>query len=31
MANLAQMVNVIHSIILTEGRHMILTPTYFVF
>ena len=31
MANLAQMVNVIHSIILTEGRHMILTPTYYVF
>ena len=31
MANLAQMVNVIHSIILTDGPDMVLTPTYFVF
>ena len=31
MANLAQMVNVIHSIILTEGNMMVLTPTYHVF
>ena len=30
-ANLAQMVNVIHSLILTQGDRMILTPTYFVF
>jgi len=31
MANIAQMVNVIHSIILTKGEKMILTPTYHVF
>ena len=31
MANLAQMVNVIHSIILTEGNRMLLTPTYHTF
>lgn len=31
MANLAQMVNVIHSIILTEGEKMLLTPTYHLF
>ena len=31
MANLAQMVNVIHAIILTEGKQMVLTPTYHVF
>ncbi len=31
MANLAQMVNVIHSLILTEGSQMVLTPTYHVF
>ena len=31
MANLAQMVNVIHSIILTEGDRMLLTPTYHTF
>lgn len=31
MANLAQMVNVIQSVILTEGEKMILTPTYHVF
>ena len=31
IANLAQMVNVLQSIILTEGGNMILTPTYHVF
>lgn len=31
MANLAQMVNVIHSLILTEGERMVLTPTYHLF
>lgn len=31
MANLAQMINVLQSVILTEGEKMILTPTYFVF
>ncbi|NLG05493.1 MAG: alpha-N-arabinofuranosidase [Clostridia bacterium] len=31
MANLAQMVNVLQSVILTEGERMILTPTYHVF
>lgn len=31
MANLAQMVNVLQSVILTEGSDMILTPTYHVF
>jgi alpha-N-arabinofuranosidase len=31
MANIAQMVNVLQSVILTEGEHMILTPTYHVF
>lgn len=31
MANLAQMVNVLQSIILTEGKKMVLTPTYHVF
>lgn len=31
MANLAQMVNVLQSVILTEGKKMILTPTYHVF
>jgi alpha-N-arabinofuranosidase len=30
-ANIAQMVNVLQSIILTEGDKMILTPTYYVF
>ncbi len=30
-ANLAQTVNVIHSLILTEGDKMLLTPTYWVF
>ncbi|MDY6946119.1 MAG: alpha-L-arabinofuranosidase C-terminal domain-containing protein [Pseudomonadota bacterium] len=31
MANLAQMVNVLQSMILTSGRQMVLTPTYHVF
>lgn len=31
VANLAQAVNVIHSIILTDGDKMLLTPTYHVF
>jgi alpha-N-arabinofuranosidase len=31
MANLAQTVNVLQSVILTEGERMILTPTYHVF
>lgn len=31
MANLAQMVNVLQSVILTEGDRMVLTPTYHVF
>ncbi|NLU53088.1 MAG: alpha-N-arabinofuranosidase [Clostridiaceae bacterium] len=31
MANIAQMVNVLQSVILTEGANMILTPTYHVF
>ena len=31
MANLAQMVNVLQSVILTDGADMILTPTYHVF
>ena len=31
MANIAQMVNVLQSMILTEGGKMILTPTYYVF
>ena len=30
MANLAQMVNVLQSVILTKGEKMILTPTYYV-
>ncbi len=30
MANIAQMVNVIHALILTDGDAMVLTPTYFV-
>lgn len=30
MANIAQMVNVIHSLILTDGPKMVLTPTYYV-
>jgi alpha-N-arabinofuranosidase len=31
MANLAQMVNVIQSLILTDGSRMVVTPTYHVF
>ena len=31
MANLAQMVNVLQAVILTEGKKMILTPTYHIF
>lgn len=31
MANLAQMVNVLQSVILTEGEKMVLTPTYHIF
>lgn len=31
MANLAQMINVLQSVILTEGDKMVLTPTYHVF
>ena len=31
MANIAQMVNVLQSVILTEGPKMVLTPTYHVF
>ncbi len=31
IANIAQMVNVLQAIILTEGEKMLLTPTYYVF
>ncbi len=31
MANIAQTINVLQSVILTEGRKMVLTPTYHVF
>lgn len=31
VANLAQTVNVIHSVVLTKGAEMVLTPTYHVF
>jgi alpha-N-arabinofuranosidase len=31
MANIAQTINVIHSMILTKGEKMVLTPTYHVF
>ena len=31
MANIAQMVNVLQSVVLTEGKKMIKTPTYYVF
>ncbi|MBE7010430.1 MAG: alpha-N-arabinofuranosidase [Ruminococcaceae bacterium] len=31
MANIAQMVNVLQAVILTEGEQMLLTPTYHVF
>lgn len=31
MANIAQVVNVLQSMILTKGKQMVLTPTYYVF
>lgn len=31
MANIAQLVNVLQAVILTEGAKMVLTPTYYVF
>ena len=31
MANIAQLVNVLQALILTEGKQMLLTPTYYVF
>ena len=31
MANIAQMVNVLQAMILTDGKKMVLTPTYYVF
>ena len=31
MANIAQLVNVLQALILTEGDKMVLTPTYHVF
>src|SRR6185369_14077046 len=31
MANIAQMINVLQSVILTESNKMVLTPTYHVF
>lgn len=31
MANIAQMVNVLQAMVLTEGEKMVLTPTYYVF
>ena len=31
MANIAQTVNVLQSVVLTEGEKMVLTPTYYVF
>lgn len=31
MANIAQIVNVLQSVILTEGESMLLTPTYYIF
>lgn len=31
MANIAQLVNVLQAVVLTEGEKMLLTPTYFVF
>ena len=31
MANIAQLVNVLQSVVLTEGSKMLLTPTYHVF
>jgi alpha-N-arabinofuranosidase len=31
MANIAQMVNVLQSVIMTKGKEMVLTPTYYVY
>lgn len=31
MANIAQMINVLQAVILTEGEKMVLTPTYYMF
>ena len=31
MANIAQVVNVLQSMILTKGKEMVLTPSYYVF
>ena len=31
MANIAQMINVLQAVILTEGEKMVLTPTYYIF
>ncbi|GET22731.1 alpha-N-arabinofuranosidase [Prolixibacter denitrificans] len=31
MANIAQMINVLQSVILTKGKQMVLTPTYYVY
>jgi alpha-N-arabinofuranosidase len=31
MANIAQVVNVLQSMILTQGKQMVLTPTYYIF
>jgi len=31
MSNIAQMINVLQSVILTKGKEMVLTPTYYVF
>jgi len=31
IANLAQMINVLQSLVLTKGNQLILTPTYYVF
>ncbi len=31
MANIAQLVNVLQSVILTDGENMLLTPTYYIF
>lgn len=31
MTNIAQVVNVLQSMILTKGKQMVLTPTYYVF
>ena len=31
MSNIAQMINILQSLILTDGKNMILTPTYWVY